>query len=389
MTGTDLEVAAPRALVGKIASALSKLEDGIVVDPDQRRAPGAAKYHRERLTESTRRAYLRWIRVYLAFCERMGRIELPASDLTLEHFMVYLAELDPSKGKNSGKPGVGMAPASMRQALSAVRSFHDAAREPFPSTRPALGIIEGHGNRRARPDSGVKDDEGVPPIKLPTLLELIRACPVDTNAGLRDRALLSTGFTIMARRAELSIIDHDSVVALLEGDIRVTIRQTKTNRLKGRVAYLPAWDDYPECCPVRAVQAWRSRCAELGITSGPFFRGVDKWDHVHGTAVYAGPPAAAGVRLSPQTVELVIARAALAAIRDSGAEIPNAAALRAHSLRAGGVTSGYEAGADILSLSRQGGWADNSPVIFRYIREVDLQQRNPMRLVGNPSRNVS
>lgn len=383
MTGSDLEVAPDVVegvvITGKAAVALQRLQAGEVDDPDARRAAGANRHHRSRLTESTRRAYAMWIRAYLAFCEGVDRRALPATDATLEHFMIRLKQVDPRKGKNAGKQGVGMSPAAMRQALAAVHAFHRAARETFPDTWLARGVIESHENERAEPGSGVKDGEGVPPIKLPTLLELIRACPAGTNAGLRDRAILSMGFVIMARRSELAILNLDSVV-LVDDEIRVEIARTKTSR-KGRTAYLPRWDSIPECCPVRAVLAWRARLAELGIASGPLFRGVDQWDHVAGAGPYAGPPVAkSGGRMAPETVELVIARAALAAMGE-GATIAKAADLRAHSLRAGGATSTYEAGADILAIARQGGWADNSPVIFRYIRDVDLRLRNPMRLL--------
>lgn len=388
MTGTDLEpvdaITGELVLSGRAGAALQKIREGVAVDPDQKRTPGAARFHKARLSEATRRAYQRWIMQYLYFCSVFGRAELGtsgqgASPETLEHFMVWLASLDPKKGKNAGKLGVGLAPASMRQALAGVHAFHVAARAAWPDTSLALGIIEGHENERAEPGSGISDGEGVPPILMPTLLELIRACPLDTNAGIRDRAMLSSGFAIMARRSEMAIQDIDSI-SEESGDLKVRISKTKGRR-RGREAYLPDWPGYPDCSPVRTVKAWIRRLAELGITVGPLYRGVDQWDNVAGTGKYAGPPVRAGFRMAPETVELVIARAALAAMGE-GVVIPKAADLRAHSLRAGGATSSYEAGADILAISRQGGWADNSPVVFRYIRGVDLRLRNPMRLLG-------
>lgn len=364
-------------LSGKAGRALELLEQGVLIDPDDRRNPRALEYQRDRLSPATRRAYRRWVSQYLYFCSVQGRRELPASDATLEDFMVWLAELQPRKGRNAGK-GAGLSPAYMRQALAAVHYFHQAARESWPSTWLAQGIITTHAQRRAQ--AGVKDDVGVPPAKLPTLLELVRACPTDTHAGIRDRAMLLMGFQIMARRSELSMIDFDSVTETGDG-LRVHVPQTKTNRLRGRVAMLAPWPEYPDVDPPAAVLAWRRTAEALGIRTGPFFRGVDRWDHVNG-----GPEPYAGVsgngfRMDPMTVELVIARAAAEAVK-AGAKMPNAAELRGHSLRAGGVTSSYEAGADILAIARQGGWGDRSPVIFRYIREVDLDKRNPMRLLG-------
>lgn len=369
-------------LRGKAAAALERLQSGEAIDPDTRRDPGAAKYHQARLSENTRRAYLRWIKQYIYFCGVMGRREVPATAETLEHFIRWVAELQPAKGKNMRR-GYGMSPNSLRQALSAVHAFHDAARAAWPSTKPALGVIEGHEILRGEPGTGIRDDEGVPPIKLPTLLQLIRACPVDTNAGVRDRALLGLGFVMMARRSELSIIDEMHVTEQHNGSLRVHVPKTKTQRTKGRVAFVPRWDQYPDICPARALRAWTRRRRELGITDGPYFRAVDKWDHVLAEHVpYAGRSET--MRMDPVTVELVIARAAANAIA-AGETVANAAALRPHGLRAGGATSAYEAGADILAIARQGGWGDKSPVVFRYIREVDLEQRNPMRnLFGTP-----
>jgi integrase len=273
----------------------------------------------------------------------------------------------------------------MRQALAAVRSLHRAARAEWPDTGLARDIIEVHADDRR--DAGVHDDEGVPPIKLPTLLELIRACPLEgehRRRGIRDRALLSSAFTTMGRRSELGILDHEHVQRDPgDGSFRLWIPKTKTSK-KGRAAFLPFWEDYPDCCPVRTLNAWLALSKELGITAGPLFRPVDQWDNVRGAkdTPWAGAPSGDG-RLDGPGIELAVARAAYDAVM-LGAQLPHdPGAYKPHGLRAGGATSSYEAGADILAIARQGGWGDRSPVIFRYIREVDLKLRNPMRLVGN------
>ncbi len=189
-------------LTGKVARAYELVQQGALVDPNDRAHSRAAEFRRARLSEETRRKYLHWIKIWLFFCSVTGRRELDANDLSLEAFMIYLTEVDPKRGKNRNRPGVGMSPAAMRQALAAVRSLHKAARHYWPDTQLAVGVIEVHASRRAT--AGVRDDEGVPPIKLPTLIELIRACPtagLNRNRGVRDRALLAMGFTTMARRS--------------------------------------------------------------------------------------------------------------------------------------------------------------------------------------------
>jgi hypothetical protein len=371
-------------LTGKAARALELVQEGY--DPDSRRSPKAARYHRARLSEDTRRKYLYWIKRYLYFCAVHGRRELPANASTLEHFMIWLAELDPTRGRNRHRSGVGMAPATMRQALAGVRAFHAAAGATFPNNELALGIIDGHEAERARPGTGLHDGEGARPAKLPTLLELIRACPTEglhRNAGIRDRAILSMGFVIMARRSELCVLDHEHITEE-SGDLKIWVPKTKTSR-KGRVSYLAPWEDHPDCCPVRCVRAWRKLSAELGITSGPFFRGVDNWDNVAGVPGSPFAGVAGDGRLSGDRIEYLIGRAAVRALQ-YGAELGGMTPdeLKPHGVfRSGGASAAYGAKADILAIRRQGGWADTSPVVFRYIREIDLRLNNPMRLVGN------
>jgi hypothetical protein len=70
-------------------------------------------------------------------------------------------------------------------------------------------------------------------------------------------------------------------------------------------------------------------------------------------------------RLSAAAINDIVGNAALRA------ELPDADAYTAHSLRAGGATSAYRAGAPVSSIARHGRWAPNSPVVLGYIRSVD------------------
>lgn len=370
----DGEVVPGIQLTGKIAEAYRRTtgvawED----DPDDRPDPGVEELDGFALSDNTKRAYRRWINMYLYYCGQMGRREVPAAARTLEGFMAWLAAIPPTRGRHAGSP-FGMSPASLRQALAAVHALHDAAAAPWPSTALANKKIVGQANKRS--DNDIEDDRQAPPIKLPTLMQLIRACPAELNAGIRDRAMLSLGFAMMARRSELVALDLKHITEASRGGLRVHVPRTKTDRRKGRVAFIPRFNAQPDMCPVRALEAWMDQRQQLGILDGPFFRAVDRWDHVLG-----GPEPFAGasetMRMVGRDVEVVIARAAGRALT-AGERIANAHLLRPHSLRAGGATSMYEAGADILSIARQGGWGDKSPVIFRYIREVDMELRNPM-----------
>jgi integrase len=252
-----------------------------------------------------------------------------------------------------------------------VRAFHRAHGENPPDTGLALDVLQGY--RRMRASAGIVDGEGAPPIRLHTLEQLLAVCDPETKAGIRDRALLTLGFALMARRSELAGLDFTDLVDVDRG-LEVMIRRSKTDQVgQGAKVAVPRWPAEMVACPVRAVEAYRTMLAGAGITSGPFFRSVDKHGRVNGEPGRAGPP---GLRMDPSTVELVIARAALRA------EIAGGEKLRPHSLRSGGASEAYEAGADILAIARHGRWKDNSPVVFRYIREVDRWKHNPMDLIG-------
>lgn len=348
--------------------------DESLPDPDERRDPRAAEYHRERLTESTRYSYRRFIAMYLDYCALTGRREVPGNRFTIEGFSIWLAERPVTKGKNKGK--IGMAPSSISSALSAVRALHVACGENPPDRDLARGIIERHEKRRAK-DRTIHDGVGSPAVDLPTFADLVAACPPETNAGLRDRAMLTLGLNIMARRSELCILDLDDVKVRRDGWLEVYIHETKSG--KPRTAIVPPWDD-PELCPKRAWLAYKKRIVSLGITEGSAFRGVDRWDNVQGAGPWAGR-AQLGSRLDGSTLEHIVARAAIrAAVDDAEKLSPHGV------LRRTGATVAYANGADILAICRQGGWDERSPVVFRYIDTVDMKERNPMLLVGQSMR---
>ncbi len=337
-----------------------------------RRDPRVLRFLAQARSESTQRMYRLFIQRYLEFCAETSRQHLPATSATVEAFAAWLAERPVAKGRNKGQ--VGMSPASIRLALAAVRALHHAHDLDAPSNRLANVVVEGHARERAN-DPRLQDGLQAPAIRLPTLSALVAACDAHTNAGIRDRAMLTLGLAMMARRSELAIIDIEHLRDVDAGQ-EVLLRKSKTDQVgKGRWVKVPWFPAMPQLCPVTHVRLWRQRLAELGITGGPLFRAVDRHDNVHGVEGWAGK-AGQSLRMDPQTVERVIARAALKAA------LPNASAYKGHSLRAGGATVAREHGADVLFIARQGRWGEKSPVVFRYIRDVDEWEHNPMRLIG-------
>ncbi|MDP9843522.1 hypothetical protein [Streptosporangium lutulentum] len=77
-----------------------------------------------------------------------------------------------------------------------------------------------------------------------------------------------------------------------------------------------------------------------------------------------------------QSINLIVKRAAAAA------HLEKADGYSAHGLRAGGATSAAKAGAPMSAITAHGRWAEGSPVVAGYIRQVDKWNDNPMRGVG-------
>lgn len=342
--------------------------------PDSRRDPRVLKFLDNVRSESTRRKY-RWaIDLYLDFCDLNDRVEVPGDVFTLEAFAAWMAERSVSQGKNKG--AVGLSPNTIRLAVSAVRTFHRIHGLNPPDAHLAREVITSHERTRADdPEHKFRDGQGVPPVKLPMLRDLVATCDQDTLMGVRDRAILCGGLAMMARRRVLANLDIEDLRDEDRG-IEVFVRKDKTDQTgKGRTIKLVPWPAMPDLDPVTALKAWRAKLAELGIVDGPLFRAVDKHGRVNGHPLWIGKRGLS-VRMDPIIVEVVVQRCAQRAM------VANWQEYAGHSLRAGGATVAYEAGADILSIARHGGWGDRSPVVFRYIRDVDDWLRNPMLLVG-------
>lgn len=342
-------------------------------DPDDRRDPRAAQYHRSARTENTRRMYQQGIWLFLKFCEADDRREVPATPATMEAFAIFLMNRTIERGRNKGK--TGMAPNSIRLYLSAVRTFHRIQAENPPDLGLANGVLQGYENQRdkLRDDAGRRvfnDGQGAPALRLPTLKQMFQAADPNTLGGARDRALLSCGWAIMSRRTELTIIDVEHIREVQLG-VEVKLAQTKTMK-KGRTVGIPDRPNLGMLNPVPNIMRWRNILLDRGLTGGPYLRGVDRNGRIHGEPGWAG---AGDLRLHPTTVEDVIRKLAV----KTG--VPDAKLLTGHSLRRGGANDMYAAGADTRAVARQGGWGERSPVVFRYLEDVGHWERNALEMV--------
>lgn len=306
---------------------------------------------RERIAASvpdtTRRAYGRQLARFEDWCTEAGRTAYPCSAETLAEFVSHLCDLN-------------LGPASIEQAVAAIRTQHRNLGYPHqPDTSAARMVLRSH--RRNRADSG-KRTKQAPPIVLDTLRAMISATDATTVLGLRDRALLVLGFALMGRRSELAALDITDVTETPDG-LEVLIRKSKTDQdALGEVVAIPR-GTHPDTDPVRVLRAWLAALAEHGVDEGRLLRSVNRWGH-----------------LADSISEDGINKAVRAAAERAG--LPNPGTYSAHSLRAGGATAAYKAGAPISQITRHGRWADGSPTVNRYIRAADRWSDNAMRGVG-------
>jgi integrase len=290
---------------------------------------------------ATQRAYSADWQDFTAFCTAMGFVALPATPNTVS---AYLAQLAKTR-----------APATVRRRLAAIRLAHQLARQPVPTTDPAVETtLRGTRRRHGRPTRQAAA------IRLVALRRLLATCGDDT-VGRRDRALLLLGFAGALRRSEIVALDVTDIVQKADG-LRIRIRRSKTDReAAGAEIGIPR-GQHAVTCPVRALAAW---LAVLQHRTGPLFRAV----HQKG--------AIGRDRMHADSVRFILLRHA----RQAGLPVEGAHRLTAHGLRAGFITEAYDRGLrdrDIMQHSRH----RDIKTMHGYIRLARLLTDSPAGQVG-------
>jgi integrase len=164
----------------------------------------------------------------------------------------------------------------------------------------------------------------------------------------RDKALILIGFAGAFRRSELVGLMHEDMVQYDSG-VELLLRRSKTDQEgAGRTVFIP--HARGSRCPVNALMSW---LALAGISSGPLFRRISRYDKL-----------VANAPLTPQSVALIVK----ASVRLMAGE--DAARLVAgHSLRAGYCTEAATAGLQTHLIRAQTGHKSDT-TLARYIRPV-------------------
>ena len=173
------------------------------------------------------------------------------------------------------------------------------------------------------------------------LVKMIASQP-DTLAGMRNRALLSLGYDILARRSELVAIRCNDLKFTPDGALKGMIRKSKTDQYgKGRLVFGSERS-------AKLVRRWlRLKPAEIQ----PVFCAIN-----HGKCEDRA--------ICDRNVNDIIKRSVVKVKR---CERPSDLEVSGHSLRVGAAQDLLIRGYDLAAIMRAGGWSDPSTV-SRYLR---------------------
>lgn len=298
---------------------------------------------------NTTRAYARWWKMALDWCEQEGRSPLPMTAQTVAEFIGHL------KRSTSAKTGKPYSPASLDQALSAIRTAHfRAGFEGQPYSRAARDIIKVHRQDLAR---GGWRPRQAKPITLEVLRLMLAQCDMGTLRGQRDATILILGYGLMGRRSELAACTVDQVTVSDEW-VTVFIPLSKTDTAaRGEDIDIPK-AIAPDVDATAIVARYLAGLAEHGVVSGRILRRIDAWGNV-------------GDSMAPAGVNDIVKKLAKAA------NLTDAERTTAHGLRAGGPTDAAERGIPVPFIAEHGRWSKNSTQVLTYVRPADRRRNNP------------
>lgn len=274
-------------------------------------------------SESTRKAYRSAIRQF----EKWGG-RLPTDSDTLVHYLLGRAE--------------SVNPRTLELHLTAIGQWHRVQGIPNPVIEPLVQkTMQGIRRVHAKPKQKAK---ALRLEHIATMTNTLRAMP-ESKKKLRDIALVLTAFFGAFRRSELVAIQVEDLNWEEEGLV-IRLPRSKTDQTgEGLIRALPFGN--PGVCPATAVKAWLKAA---GITDGPVFRAVNRWDHIQSRP------------LNPASINELL--------KKLGAQcnFEFVDTLSSHSFRRGLSTSAAREKVDFELIKKQGGWKSDTTV-WEYIEE--------------------
>lgn len=293
--------------------------------------------------DNTRLAFVQDWATWERFCDQEAIPPTTVSPSVLVMFAVWLAYTPVYPGA---------APSTITRRITGVLAGwkQRGINAPRGITGEARKAVDDYSRHLAQQNITVGRGKA-PALTVRDLRRISDALP-DTLDGVRDRAILMVGFGTAARRSEMATLLVGDITEMPEG-LSVVIRDSKTGRREPAVPM----GTHDRTCPLRTWRAWLT---ESGITEGPAFRRIR-----HGTILS---------RLSGAAIGAIVTRAG----QRAGLDIR----LTGHSVRSGLATEARRAGHDTKSIAKQGGWVENSKVLYGYMEIVDRWTDNAVKGIG-------
>ena len=282
---------------------------------------------------NTQRAYKSDLKDFNDWCEINGQVPFPVSPETLAAYVSHLA--DSCKW------------ATINRRLAAISKLHQLNNLDTPTQNRIFRIVM-EGIKRTK---GIRQKQA-PAFKLNILKQLLRDFDTESNANLRNKALLLLGFTGAFRRSELVALNVEDLNFTEDGLI-ISMQKSKTNQYGDYEEKAIFYSPESVLCPIRTLQAWTKT---LEKNSDALFVRVRKGDRITKD------------RLTDKTVNDLVKTY-------FGEEFS------AHSLRASFITIAKINGADDSEIMRQSKHK-TSAMIQRYTRIEDIKKHNAGMKLG-------
>ncbi len=282
---------------------------------------------------NTIRSYRADFTIFEAWCNEQHRTALPASPGTVAAFVA-------AQSKSA-------APATVSRRRASIAKIHSLLELENPTRAEEVNLAA----KRMYRQKGRRQDQAFG-LTAPLKHRLVAACPNDL-LGLRDRALISTGYDTLCRRSELVQLSIEDMEFNPDGSGTILVRRAKADQFgDGRLAYLSA-------ATTRHINRWLEAA---NLDGGPIFRTI------HGKRISSDA-------LHPFSVPLILKSRA----REAGLDEETISKLSGHSMRVGAAQDMAAAGIDLVAIMHAGGW--KSPdMVMRYIEHMDVLKSGMAKL---------
>ncbi len=288
-------------------------------------------------SQRTRTIYKNGWECFMGWCIERGLSYLPAQIETVIAYLIEKAQI--------------FKVSTIDLRLLCIRDAHRSIGQPLEDRTSLLSqTLKGIRNIHGAPQTRKQ------PILLQDLKEMVSSLG-DSLIGIRDKAILLTGFAGAFRSAEIVAICIEHLKFTRDG-IEIMLPRSKTDQEgRGEIVPIP-YGSNPITCPVRAVQDWLNASK---LTEGYLFRGIKKGGRINPTGM-----------ISTSICQIVKKNPYMSMMNGD---------FSSHSLRAGFCTQAAMKGVQEYSIMRQSR-ISRSDTVKKYIRYGTMWQDCAAMKVG-------